>query len=180
MLSVLKYPVISHRGCSCRVDIGSSDISYQRMRAAIHFLNYDPEQHEDLSQSPWEAILQGTGLRDVLLKAFIPEDQDTPKMVAEPNAHLSAAREPGFFFENQMIHSWAKRYQSSDPVVIDGDPVLELNTPQIQAIANMIGQRICLIQGVGPYSPGASSHTGVLLMSGHIVFSHLGPGRLGL
>ena len=132
------------------MDIGSSDISYQRMRAAIHYLNYDPEHHQDLSAPGWEAILQGTGLRDVLLRAFVPVDQDTPAAApAESNAHFSPARAPGFFLENQLIHSWAKRYQSPDPVVIDGDPILDLNTPQIRAIANMIGQRMSLIQGVG-------------------------------
>ena len=126
---------------SRRLDLGSSDISYQRMRAAINSLNGNLAEQEDASEPGKEVILQGTGLRDVLLKGFM--DKQSPD-----DTTTAPARFPGIFAENQMLQSWAKRYQALDPVVMEGDPKLELNSPQIRAVATMLANRMSLIQGV--------------------------------
>ena len=52
------------------------------------------------------------------------------------------------FKNDLLIQSWATRYSSPDPIVVEGDPILkDLNPSQIRAIATMISQRFSLIQG---------------------------------
>jgi hypothetical protein len=61
----------------------------------------------------------------------------------------SGLSDAGVFKDDIRIQSWARRYAEIDPVVVEGDPVLEgLNSTQLRAMALMIGQRISLIQGV--------------------------------
>lgn len=110
-------------------------------------------------------MLQGTHLRDVLLKSFSPEHVHLPQTLQEPDnvdypSHQkldhgitvgkgeSGYEEMGAFRDDMRIQSWARRYAEIDPVVVEGDPDLSgLNRTQIRALAMMIGQRISLIQG---------------------------------
>jgi hypothetical protein len=135
------------------------------MRTAITHLHQDPQQQEEADMlNDRQLILQGTHLRDVLLRTFDPS--------ADPHAHVSlqAAEEVaypprealehkgttvselsdmGAFKDDIRIQSWARRYAEVDPVVVEGDPVLEgLNLTQQRAVAVMIGQRVSLVQGV--------------------------------
>lgn len=133
------------------------------MRTAISHLHRDPQQQEEAISAPdRQLILQGTHLRDVLLRTFQPS--------AEPHAHIplqppeaylpheilehavqTMDDNAGLFKNDMWIQSWAKRYSQVNPLVIEGDPVLKgLNSTQIRALAMMIGQRVSLIQGVRP------------------------------
>ncbi|RDB23511.1 Regulator of nonsense transcripts 1 [Hypsizygus marmoreus] len=146
-----------------RLDVGRSNIIYERMRDAISYLHHDPQQLEEAATEDRQLILQGTHLRDVLLRTFEPS--------AEPHAHnpLQAPDEVaylphvalehegkladgscdfGVFKDDMRIQSWARRYAEVKPVVVEGDPVLDgLNPTQTRAMATMIGQRISLVQG---------------------------------
>ncbi|KZV63553.1 hypothetical protein PENSPDRAFT_208228 [Peniophora sp. CONT] len=56
-----------------RLDVGRSDVVYDRMRAAMSALSHDPAVQEAASVADdREIILRGTALRDVLLRAFRP------------------------------------------------------------------------------------------------------------
>lgn len=151
-------------GC-WRLDVGRSNIVFDRMRTAIARFNHDPQaldnQDQALSSSDRQFILHGTHLRDVLLRSFSPETpslhgplQPPDEVAYVPRGRLEhdsrEARDHGGAFKEDMhIQSWARRYSRINPIVIDGDPVLEgLNATQIRAIAMMIGERISLVQGV--------------------------------
>ncbi|KAK7031328.1 P-loop containing nucleoside triphosphate hydrolase protein, partial [Favolaschia claudopus] len=137
-----------------RLDVGRSNIAYQRMRDAIAHLNHDPVKLEaSPMSSDHEQILLGTHLRDVLLRSSQPVIQDDDSDVS-PSAAVEGATYPlpvetyGAFKDDQRIQSWARRYSQLDPIVMEGDPPLEgLNTTQIQAMALMIGHRLSLVQG---------------------------------
>jgi hypothetical protein len=135
------------------------------MRTAISHLNHDPQKIEETSSgSSSQYMLQGTKLRDVILRTFDPEhspwqDQtqlQAPDDVTYPSRDVlehEARGETNFedlgaFRNDQRIMSWAKRYSKDCPIVMDGDPPINLNNSQKKAIATMIGQRISLIQGV--------------------------------
>ncbi|KAI0077675.1 P-loop containing nucleoside triphosphate hydrolase protein [Panus rudis PR-1116 ss-1] len=150
-----------------RLDIGNSNIVYSRMRDAIRHLNHDPAKQEQ--QSGWESadrqtILQGTGLRDIILRGFIPPPSAPNPVPAEAEGDESRLAESedkieesepvkpidnrGVFKDDMRIQSWATRYSSPDPVVVEGDPVIAgLNSTQIRAVAMMLGQRFTLVQG---------------------------------
>ena len=156
-----------------RIDLWSSDIAFQRMLSAIESLNHDPVQHEQGSLLGRELILQGTQLRDVLLQSFSTHsagDQDPPSLnvkASEGNsdapvlsvstsiqsASYSARQQAGAFAENIFVQSWADRYSRPDPVVVEGDPILNLNESQVRAVATMIGKRASLVQGVSNHVP---------------------------
>ncbi|KAJ7041270.1 P-loop containing nucleoside triphosphate hydrolase protein [Mycena alexandri] len=146
---------------SWRIDVGRSNIIYERMRNAIGHLNHHPQMLEAAAMSAdRELILQGTHLRDILLWSSRPA-------VKQPKAAEALLQDAGFvadegavqeeepafdtdgaFADDQRIHSWARRYSQPEPVVVEGDPPLEnLNSTQIRAIALMIGQRLSLVQG---------------------------------
>jgi hypothetical protein len=151
-----------------RLDLGCCIIAYERMRAAIMTLDFDPVEMENsqlnLSENE-EVILQGVALRDVLLRSFTDSEYDhnpkhtnhaqdpaethyLPREELEHESHLNGLRGSGAFSENQFLQSWARRYQRHDPTVVEGDPDLShLNRSQIRAMANMIGERISLVQG---------------------------------
>jgi hypothetical protein len=137
------------------------------MRNAIAHLHQDPQQQEEAGVlTDRQLIFQGTHLRDVLLRTFDPS--------ADPHAHIalqaadevaylpyealehrgklaSGLSDMGAFKHDVRIQSWARRYAEIEPVVVEGDPVLEgLNSTQRRAMALMIGQRISLVQGVSP------------------------------
>ncbi|CAA7261960.1 unnamed protein product [Cyclocybe aegerita] len=148
-----------------RLDLGRPNLMYERMRNAISNLDWDPQEIEKMGSDPsTEYILQGTELRDVILKSFVPpsptDEEPTAVQACEnvstaPTPRLDAEDSEGRKFEeygafklDQRILSWARRYSRSNPVVVEGDPPLSgMNASQIRAMAAMIGQRMCLIQG---------------------------------
>ncbi|KAK7688479.1 hypothetical protein QCA50_008017 [Cerrena zonata] len=136
-----------------RLDVGRSSIVFDRMCAAIGQLNYDPALQEvqtGMEDSDRQFILQGTYLRDILLRSFRPPSDpsvDEKSESATPNNTMLADNR-GIFKDDMFIQSWATRYSSPDPIVMEGDPVLkDLNSTQIRAIAMMIAHRFALIQG---------------------------------
>ncbi|CAL1698014.1 unnamed protein product [Somion occarium] len=142
-----------------RLDVGRSSIVFDRMRTAISQLNHDPSRQESqtgTNDSDRQFILQGTHLRDILLRSFIRTQQDSDAQsepdsqedVPSASASVTLMDHRGVFKDDVRIQSWATRYSSPDPVVIEGDPILkDLNSTQIRAIAMMIGQRFTLVQG---------------------------------
>ncbi|KAJ6554012.1 P-loop containing nucleoside triphosphate hydrolase protein [Mycena vulgaris] len=149
-----------------RIDVGRTNIAYERMRDAIGHLNHDPQKLEAAAMSAdRELILQGTHLRDILLRTSQPasgsslgrQSEMWPEatesaLVADEGAVLeaqpSASDTDGAFKDDQRIRSWARRYSLSKPLIMEGDPTLEgLNTTQIRAMALMIGQQVSLVQG---------------------------------
>ncbi|KAG2076441.1 P-loop containing nucleoside triphosphate hydrolase protein [Suillus decipiens] len=147
-----------------RLDVGRSNIMFIRMREAISRFHQDPQALEDqshlISSPDNQFILHGTHLRDVLLRSFSPDRPSlhVPLQAADEVEYVPRGRlehdsrevreHGGAFREDMHIQSWARRYSRVNPIVIDGDPVLEgLNATQIRAIAMMIGERISLVQG---------------------------------
>ena len=128
---------------------------YERMRAAVAHLRNDVQKLEDEIPRPLtEHILQGTKVRDVILRSFkIGYKRGAPaeEEVSTMNVNGSAGT-GGIFQQDQRIQSWAKRYSQYNPMVMEGDPPLVgLNASQVRAMATMIGERMSLIQGVGPF-----------------------------
>lgn len=141
-----------------RLDLGRPNLVYERMRTAISNLQHDPQQIEKtVAGISSQYMLQGTKLRDVILRTFDPEKSPWQDDVTYPShdvlEHEARGKtnfaDLGAFRNDQRIMSWAKRYSKDDPIVMDGDPPIDLNNSQRKAIATMIGQRISLIQGVG-------------------------------
>ena len=144
------------------------------MSGAITQLNYNPAAIEMSGANPpadLQPILQGTYLRDILLRSFVRSrnwnDYETSLggcseafavEVRPSSSHHKSNKPPplqlpldGLFRKDARIQSWAKRYSSPDPVVIEGDPVLEkLNPTQVRAVAMMLDNRFTLVQGVRP------------------------------
>lgn len=149
-----------------RLDVGRSNIVYERMRTAIANLHQDPQMQEEADVlTDRQLILQGTQLRDVLLRTFDPSAADPHAHITlqpadevaypphealeHPGKSTSELSDMGAFRNDMRIQSWATRYAEIDPVVVEGDPVLTgLNPAQLRAMALMIGQRISLVQGV--------------------------------
>lgn len=149
-----------------RLDLGRPNLVYERMRNAISYLQHDAKEiHQTDAGSSSEYILQGTELRDVILRTFDPEETpwqnhtqlQAPDDVTYPSHdvlnHEGRGKNDfaalGAFRNDQRILSWAKRYSRNHPIIMDGDPPIDLNDSQRKAMATMIGQRISLIQGVG-------------------------------
>ncbi|TFK37679.1 P-loop containing nucleoside triphosphate hydrolase protein [Crucibulum laeve] len=147
-----------------RIDLGRPNIIFERMRTAIRNLNHDPQQLEETPvSSDREFILQGTHLRDVLLRTYDPnsthhehrmlQDPDDPEypsydVLEHANRANGEFGHMGAFKDDMRIQSWAARYSLPKPLMVDGDPVLEnMNESQTKAMATMIGQRISLVQG---------------------------------
>lgn len=137
-----------------RLDLGRPNLMYERMRSAISCFPYDLKVFEDASDTSEEFILQGTELRDVLLRSFQPLQNNDVDQIGKETVVVEPARldlswdDMGAFKHDQRIVSWAKRYMMPNPIVLDCDPPLELNDSQRRAIAAMIGRRISLVQGV--------------------------------
>ena len=140
-----------------RLDLGRPNLVYERMRTAISHLQHDPQEiDQTFAGSSSQYMLQGTKLRDVILRTFDPE-KSAPEDVTYPSRDvldheargITNFADLGAFRNDQRIMSWAKRYSKDYPIVMDGDPPIDLNHSQRKAIATMIGQRISLIQGVG-------------------------------
>ena len=146
---------------SWRLDVGRSNIIYDRMRTAIWHLNHNPLDMERSLTSDYQFIFQGTHLRDVLLRSFSPAlpSKHVPLQPADDVNYIShemlehQSRESGdhsgAFKDDMRIQSWARRYSEVNPVRVEGDPTLSgLNATQTRAVAMMIGERISLVQGV--------------------------------
>lgn len=149
-----------------RLDLGRPNLVYERMRHAISYLYHAPQEIEQMDAGiSSEYMLRGTELRDVLLRTFDPKEMpwqehaqlQSPDDVTYPShdvlEHEGRGKNDfadlGAFRNDQRILSWAKRYSRDYPIVMDGDPPVDLNNSQRKAMATMIGQRISLIQGVG-------------------------------
>ena len=164
------------------MDLGYPNLMYDRMRSAVSFLAYDPSVFEQASSASEEFILQGTGLRDVLLRSFQPQnfgqESDATSDFLEGSAVVASTpapvdfswRDKGAFKDDQRIVSWAERYMKSNPIKMDSDPPINLNESQMQAMAAMIGQRISLIQGV-------SVASSIRLLVSHTLFQPPGTGK---
>ncbi|KAH0825645.1 hypothetical protein J3R83DRAFT_12675, partial [Lanmaoa asiatica] len=172
-----------------RLDVGRSNIIFERMRAAILHFNHDPAVLESAQTPDRQFVLQGTHLRDVLLRSFSPTSTSLHQPLQAPDEvqyvshetleHQSRdEREHGGAFKDDMrIQSWARRYARKDPIKLDGDPVLNgLNATQIRAVAMMIGERISLVQGsVTPASGDRKTKTiveAVKLLKAHFEVHH--------
>lgn len=131
------------------------------MRTAISHFNHDVRAQESIEPAAdREYILQGTYLRDILLRTFgdeegvdehdaLQEADDVSYVMRSDLDHSPTEGAEGAFKDDMRIQSWAKRYSKENPVVIEGDPVIEgLNDTQRRAMAMMIGQRASLVQGV--------------------------------
>lgn len=172
-----------------RLDVGRSNIVYERMRNAIAYLHNDLQQQEEADAlSDRQFILQGTRLRDVLLRTFDP--------FADPHAHIalqaadevaylphealerrsrmtSGQSDMGAFKDDMRIQSWARRYAEIDPVLVEGDPDLKgLNSTQRRAMALMIGQRVSLVQGPPGTGKTKTIIETVKLLKVHFEVSH--------
>ncbi|KAJ8700747.1 hypothetical protein PTI98_003744 [Pleurotus ostreatus] len=145
---------------SWRLDVGRSNIIFERMRTAISHFNHDVRAQESIEPAAdREYILQGTYLRDILLRTFgdeegvdehdaLQEADDVSYVTRSVLDHSPTEGAEGAFKDDLRIQSWAKRYSKENPVVIEGDPVIEgLNDTQRRAMAMMIGQRASLVQG---------------------------------
>lgn len=116
---------------SWRLDYGFNDLTFERIKAALEALEHDVEFIETHYGSRFQYILSGTRLSDVILGIEPPADRVTR----------------GAFWEDARVQSWYDRFSRQDPVVIDGDPLPELNRSQTQAVAMMLCERVSLIQG---------------------------------
>lgn len=154
-----------------RLDIWTSDIVLRRAKEALATLHYDPiaidrmsnpgpklgplteVQAEALANQELDGrsrpkttmqqfILPGTALRRVLLDDFIPHNAS----VARP----TQLNGPGFFADNELIQNWCRRQlvEGREPIEVEGDPEMTLNTSQRRAIATMLSSNMSLIQGV--------------------------------
>ncbi|KAK0476056.1 P-loop containing nucleoside triphosphate hydrolase protein [Armillaria novae-zelandiae] len=122
-------------GGAWRLDLGHSSLVHLRMREAIGHLHRDVGEQEAVMAPDREEALNGTHLKDVILRGYDQGD-------------MEGAGTGGVFSDNQVIYSWARRYMRPNPVVVEGDPVIDgLNATQVRAMAQMIGERFSLVQG---------------------------------
>lgn len=172
------------------MDLGTSAIAYQRMCEAINSFAFDPEKIEKdpfNNHEKKEYLLRGMQLRDVLLKSFsVPKElQPETRHLQDPKEQHYVGRDKlehesrldsqvaGAFSQDQLIQSWARRYRGPNPVVVEGDPVLEgLNSSQIRAVAMMIGERISLIQGPPGTGKTKTIVETIKLLKGHFDVPH--------
>lgn len=136
-----------------RLDVGQCNVVFDRMEEAIRQLRHDPDapiSPQNKTSGP-EAIIRGTYVRDILLRSFGHRAQ----LEGAFGSALNLARQEitfsleGVFNEDARVVSWIRRYSHPNPVVVEGDPVLEgLNQTQMRAIAMMLNNRFCLVQGV--------------------------------
>lgn len=134
-----------------------------------------------------QTILNGTSVRDILLRAFqtdyLPPSSSADEahiMVPEPTAmkptdvdatplptpHAQAAPR-GVLARDQLIQSWTRRYRSPRVLKIEGDPHIPLNQSQLRAIAMMLSERVSLVQG-----PPGTGKTRVIVETIKLLKSH--------
>ncbi|KAF7966306.1 hypothetical protein HWV62_39203 [Athelia sp. TMB] len=147
-----------------RLDLGRSDVVYERMRAAVAHLNHDAAALDRDAGDGREVILQGTHLRGALLRTFAPASEDEEAVEQEQG---------GAWKDDMRIMSWARRYARADPVRVEGDPVLAgLNPTQIRAAATMIGAPLSLVQGPPGTGKTQTLIAAVLLLKRHFGVAH--------
>ncbi|KAH6904509.1 P-loop containing nucleoside triphosphate hydrolase protein [Coprinopsis sp. MPI-PUGE-AT-0042] len=135
-----------------RIDLGKSNIVFERMKEAISQFTFNAKVLEDTTPaSGTEWAIRGTHLRDVLLEGFVPEEDSlVPGDKPAAQQAILTPTSNGAFADDVRISDWVHRYLQPIPEVKEGDMPLEgLNTSQMKAIASMIGNRISLVQGVG-------------------------------
>jgi hypothetical protein len=147
-----------------RLDIGPSDSSYTRMTEALRSLHDDPERQDWESTPRQEIALNGTNLRDVILSGFDSFSPHDFLEVTDVNARTSVypadpTSSPGFFVHRYDLMDWALRYNRDIPIIKKGDPEILLNKSQIRAIAQMLSERICVVQGVSTPLPFSGFHS---------------------
>ncbi|KAH7100425.1 P-loop containing nucleoside triphosphate hydrolase protein [Auriculariales sp. MPI-PUGE-AT-0066] len=158
-----------------RLDMGTCDITFERMRTAMNLLTEDPADQVRRSTFDHQYILHGTHLRDILLRHSpepkepnnesiesiepptelthdLPNAQAMDDGQAEALEQLGETRSQQQRFDSPLMHdqrlqSWARRYSQLDPIVLLGDPELDLNSTQVRAIALMLATRVSLVQG---------------------------------
>lgn len=123
------------------------------MIEALRSLHDDPEMQEWATTSRQEIALNGTYLRDVILSDFDKFSPHDFLEVADVNARTSGQpaepmSTPGFFVHHYDLMAWAHRYNRDQPYTMRGDPEILLNKSQIRAIAQMLSERISVVQGV--------------------------------
>jgi len=144
-MSDLKFPAEGR----WRLDVYVSDIGYRRMRSAIEALNYDPGKMKAASSLHSEYELHGTYLRKELLEGFV--QGISTSSIADTSIQQSndiPSSRNGLFTLDERIDDWVRRYSHPIPERKEGDPKLPLDISQTQAVAQMIGERFSLIQGV--------------------------------
>jgi len=103
-----------------RVDVGLSNIVFDRMHAAVARLSQDPCAQEEDCTPDRQYILQGTHLCDMLLHSFSPQSESLHKLLqaADDIAYVPREtlehrrreqRDHGVFQDDMRIHSWAQR-----------------------------------------------------------------------
>jgi hypothetical protein len=153
---------------SWRLDLGTSNVVYERMREAIRGLHSNPADQEK-SGREGSTIQRGTYLRDVLLRSFSPGK--LPSGPADGQSPWTSHE--GAFSQDQRIQSWAKRHSLPQPLRIEGDPDLgRMNAAQIRAIAAMVGERVSLIQGPPGTGKTKTIVEAIRLLKGHFEVPH--------
>lgn len=128
---------------------------------AVSRLSHDVSALEQAAGDGQKYMLHGTHLRHILLDSFSQTSESThstPLQRADEVNYVShetldhgsrvSKDSRGVFKEDMRIMSWAKRYMRPNPVRVEGDPCLPLNTSQVRAVATMVGEAMSLIQGV--------------------------------
>lgn len=136
-----------------RLDLSLSDVGYLRALEAMRAFNYDPESQRSVPAQGEEIILRGTSLRKELLGTWRPPTTSSNQPIEIAHGQeISDTASGGAFANNERVVDWARRYSLPNPERREGDPDIQLNTTQIQAIAQMLQERVSLIQGVCSYS----------------------------
>ncbi|KAI9512155.1 P-loop containing nucleoside triphosphate hydrolase protein [Russula earlei] len=113
-----------------RLDLGQSNIAYERMCHAITQLHQDPQAlEEDNSNPESELVLLGTHIRDVILRSFSPKGdfyEPKPFQAADDASYAAhdmldhpvetGAEHGGIFKDDMRIQSWARRFSRINPV----------------------------------------------------------------
>ncbi|TIB78467.1 P-loop containing nucleoside triphosphate hydrolase protein [Wallemia mellicola] len=131
-----------------RIDYTLNDVSYRRSLDALECLHLDPVEQASSSDN----ALKGTHLRDLLIEGSTNYD--------------------GIFANDCWIRSWASRYSKPNPIRVEGDPILNLNPRQVQAVALMIGNRASLIQGPPGTGKTATISNSINLMKKYFKIPH--------
>ncbi|CAD6887657.1 unnamed protein product [Tilletia laevis] len=95
-----------------------------------------------------EYVLSGCKVLDALLDVLPPSLRRFDSAAALDDNFRARVSPSTTFDADCRIHSWARRYDRDDPIVIDGDPDLGgLNESQVRAVAMMLRNRVSLVQG---------------------------------
>ncbi|KZT59581.1 P-loop containing nucleoside triphosphate hydrolase protein [Calocera cornea HHB12733] len=134
-----------------RLDFGTNDVTFRRMRAAIDALNHDPADHEFAEMAGGgEYMLRGTFLRDALLRSFKPvPDAQTPSSEApvpterEPAEPLEARTSPP---EPEAAIQSEGSVEETQPLLTAPDPPAEINQAEPERMPTGVFSSNQLIQ----------------------------------